>query len=91
MSVEILGYVAICFSACASIPQLYQIIKTKKVRDLNIYFFSLDCSASLMYILYGILSDDYIMMGSAMIPFLSQLIILSLVCCYKNSLESIDE
>ena len=29
MSVEILGYAAICFSACASIPQLYQIIKTK--------------------------------------------------------------
>lgn len=91
MSIEILGYTAIGTAGVASIPQLYQIIKTKKVRDLNIYFFSLDCSASLMYILYGILSDDYIMMGSAMIPFLSQLIILSLVCCYKNSTESTDE
>ena len=40
-----------------------------------------------MYILYGILSDDYIMMGSAMMPFLSQLIILSLVCCYKKEIN----
>ena len=86
MSIKILGYTAIGTAACASIPQLYQIIKTKKVRDLNVYFFGLDCSASLMYILYGILSDDYIMMGSAMMPFLSQLIILTLVCCYKKEI-----
>lgn len=87
MSIKILGYTAIGTAACAAIPQLYQIIKTKKVRDLNICFFALDCSASLMYILYGILSDDYIMMGSAMMPFLSQLIILSLVCCYKKEIN----
>ena len=88
MSIKILGYTAIGTAACAAIPQLYQIIKTKKVRDLNIYFFALDCSASFMYILYGILSDDYIMMGSAMMPFLSQLIILTLVCCFKKEITS---
>ena len=88
MSIKILGYTAIGTAACAAIPQLYQIIKTKKVRDLNIYFFALDCSASFMYILYGILSDDYIMMGSAMMPFLSQLIILTLVCCFKKEITN---
>ena len=87
MNIKALRYSAIGVAAFAALPQLYQIIKTKKVRDLNICFFALDCSASLMYILYGILSDDYIMMGSAMMPFLSQLIILSLVCCYKKEIN----
>ena len=85
MDVKELGYAAIGVSICASIPQIYQIIITKKVRDLNIYFFFLEGSASLLYILYGILSKDYIMMGSAIMPFINQLIILILICCYKNT------
>ena len=91
MSIEIFGYSAIGTAACAYIPQLYQIIKTKKVRDLNPCFFTLECSASLMYILYGIVSKDYIMMGSAIMPFTSQMVILLLLCCYKNQNETIDE
>ena len=39
MSIQILGYCAIALAACASIPQLVQIINTKKVRDLNPLFF----------------------------------------------------
>ena len=84
MSFKPLGYFAIGTAACAALPQLYQIVKTKKVRDLNPCFFLLDSSASLMYIMYGILSDDYVMMGSAIMPFVSQIIILMLWCCYKN-------
>lgn len=84
MSYKPLGYTAIGTAACAAMPQLYQIIKTKKVRDLNPCFFFLDCSASLMYIMYGILTDDYVMMGSAIMPFSSQLIILVLWCCYSK-------
>ena len=89
MSYKPLGYAAIGTAACAAMPQLFQIIKTKKVRDLNPLFFFLDCSASLMYIIYGVLTDDYVMMGSAIMPFTSQLIILILWCCYNK--ESIIE
>ena len=84
MSIKILGYIAISLAALAAIPQLYQIIKTKKVRDLNPIFFFMDALASLLYIIYGILDNDYVMMGSAIMPFLSQLIILFLWKCYKN-------
>ena len=84
MSFKPLGYAAIGTAACAAMPQLYQIVRTKKVRDLNPCFFSLDCSASLMYIIYGILNDDYVMMGSAIMPFTSQLIILVLWRCYSK-------
>ena len=86
MSIQILGYCAIGLAACAAIPQLIQIIRTQKVRDLNPLYFCIESIASFMYILYGFLSEDYIMMGSAIMPFLSQLIILSLVCCYKKEI-----
>ena len=85
MSIQILGYCAIALAACASIPQLVQIINTKKVRDLNPLFFCMDCTASLMYIIYGLLHKDYIMMGSAIMPFTSQFIIIILYFCYKNN------
>ena len=84
MSVEILGYAAICFSACASIPQLYQIIKTKTVRDLNPYFFVLDFLACLMYIIYGILIENYIVMGSSIMPFVNRFIIIILWIYYRK-------
>ena len=85
MSIKILGYCAIALAACAAIPQLIQIIKTQQVRDLNPIYFCIECSASLMYIIYGFLSNDYIMMGSAIMPFLSQFIIIILYFCFKNN------
>ena len=39
----------------------------------------------LMYIIYGILKKDYIMMGSAITPFLSKIIVLGLWNKYKNN------
>ena len=89
MSVEILGYAAIFFSAFASIPQLYQIIKTKTVRDLNPYFLVLDFCACLMYIMYGILIENYIVMGSSIMPLINRFIIIILWIYYRN--ETIDE
>lgn len=85
MNIDILGYSAIGVAACSTIPQLMQIIKTKKVRDLNACFFVLESSSMLMYIIYGILKKDYIMMGSAITPFLSKIIVLGLWNKYKTN------
>ena len=84
MSIEILGYTAIGTAGVASIPQLYQIIKTKKVRDLNPYFFVLDFFACLMYIIYGILIENYIVMGSSIMPFVNRFIIIILWIYYRK-------
>ena len=40
-----------------------EIIKTKRVRDLNACFFILESSSMLMYIIYGILKKDYIILN----------------------------
>ena len=39
ISILIIGFSAVILSAISSMPQLYKIITTKKVRDINIYFF----------------------------------------------------
>lgn len=87
MNINILGYIAIGTSACSTVPQLIQIIKTKRVRDLNAYFFILESSSMLMYIIYGILKKDYIMMGSAITPFISKVIVLGLWNKYKKDIS----
>mgnify|MGYP005735764157 CR=1 FL=1 len=61
MSIEILGYSAVVLGAISAIPQLYQIFKTKQVRDINFLFFFMRSISSLMYILYGAIKKDYIM------------------------------
>lgn len=40
MSLDIIGYSAVVIGAISTVPQIYQIIKTKQVRDINFTFFS---------------------------------------------------
>ena len=40
MSLDGLGYTAVVLGAISTIPQIYQIVKMKKVRDINFLFCS---------------------------------------------------
>ena len=84
MSLDGLGYTAVVLGAISTIPQIYQIVKTKKVRDINFLFFVLRCTASFLYILYGALKPDYVMMASAIAPTLSEISVLVLYYKYNN-------
>ena len=84
MSYKYIGYTAVGLGAISAIPQIYQIIKTKKVRDINFLFFVLRCTASFLYILYGALKPDYVMMSSAIAPTLSEISVLVLYYKYNN-------
>ena len=55
ISILIIGFSAVIFSAISSMPQLYKIITTKKVRDINIYFFICRILAAILYFIYGII------------------------------------
>ena len=88
MSIKILGYTAIGTAACAAIPQLYQIIKTKKVRDLNPYFFILHSTSDVLYIAYGIISNDIFLAYSMVLSAFCNMLILILWFVYnENELE----
>ena len=68
MSSEYVGYSAVIIGAISAAPQLYQIINTRQVRDINLYFFFLRALSSILYISYGLLVYDYVMTSSAIMP-----------------------
>lgn len=84
----ILGYVAVFIGSIAPISQLYQVIKTKKVRDLSPFFFVLRVLSEILYVLYGFLITDYVMVASATIPAILESIIFIYWCVYRNKPET---
>ena len=85
MSIEILGYSAVVLGAVSAIPQLYQIFQTKKVRDINFLFFLTSAMSSFMYIIYGFIKKDYVMMSSAIMPLFLEVVVLILYLRYNKS------
>ena len=77
---DVVVYSAGGFAFITSIPQLYQIIKTKKVRDLNPYFF-----------VYGILEKDYILSISVSMPAACNFIIFLLWILYNDNEEILEK
>ena len=89
MSYEIIGYGAIIFGALSLTPQLFQMIKTKKVRDINIYFLFISIISDFFYFLYSILSKNDFMFYSMFPPVLSHVTMLFLWFLYnKNNIEN---
>lgn len=90
MNVEIIGYTAVVIGALSTAPQIYQIVKTKKVRDINFLFFFLRAVSSVLYILYGILKEDYVMFASAIMPLVLEFTVLVLYLLYTKNDDVVD-
>jgi uncharacterized protein with PQ loop repeat len=90
MNVEIIGYTAVVIGALSTAPQIYQIVKTKKVRDINFLFFFLRAVSSVLYILYGILKADYVMFASAIMPLVLEFTVLILYLLYTKNDDVVD-
>ena len=81
----IIAYVAggICF--ITSLPQIRQIIITRKVRDLNPYFFVLHSTSDVLYIVYGFIVDDLFLATSMSLSAFCNIFILILWFIYKDN------
>lgn len=90
ISILIIGFTAVSLSAISSIPQLYKIIKTQKVRDINIYFFICRVCAAILYFIYGFLANDIVMTVSVIIPSIIDMCIIYFYCSYNNN-NSVEE
>lgn len=88
---DVVVYSAGGFAFITSIPQLYQIIKTKKVRDLNPYFFVLHAISDILYVVYGILEKDYILSISVSMPAACNFIIFLLWILYNDNEEILEK
>ena len=82
---SLIAYFAGGVGFITSIPQLYQIIITKKVRDINPYFFILHSASDLLYLVYGLLVKDFILSISMSLPFGCNLLIFFLWILYKDN------
>jgi uncharacterized protein with PQ loop repeat len=90
MNIDIIGYTAVIIGALSTAPQIYQIVKTKKVRDINFLFFFLRAVSSVLYILYGILKEDYVMFASAIMPLVLEFTVLVLYLLYTKNDDVVD-
>lgn len=84
MNIDIIGYSAIAISAIATIPQIKQIVYTKQVRDINIFFFILRAISSILFLIYGLLKKEYIMIGSTIMPIFLEITVIILYIKYRN-------
>lgn len=84
LSATIVAYTAGGLAFITSVPQLHQIITTKKVRDLNPYFFILHSTSDILYIIYGILINDYIISYSLSLPAFCNILIFILWIKYRE-------
>jgi uncharacterized protein with PQ loop repeat len=90
MNIDIIGYTAVVIGALSTAPQIYQIVKTKKVRDINFLFFFLRAVSSVLYIIYGILKEDYVMFASAIMPLVLEFTVLVLYLLYTKNDNVVD-
>ena len=83
----IIVYSAGVIGAITSFPQLYQIIKTEKVRDINPYFFILHVLSDALYLSYGIMTKDDLLSISMSLPCACNTIIFGLCLYYREKDE----
>ena len=81
----IIVYSAGIIGAITSLPQLYQIIKTKQVRDINPWFFVLHILSDALFLTYGVLTNDYLLMYSMLLPCTFNTLIFVLCLYYETN------
>ena len=88
---EVFAYSAGIIGAITSLPQLYQIIKTQKVRDINPYFFILHVLSDALYLGYGIMTNDTLLSISMSLPCACNTVIFGLCLYYAETELFIDD
>ena len=81
---EYIGYLAISVGSISLLPQIYHMIKTKKVADINIYFLFVSLVADILYILYGTLDNNIMLTISTLPPTVATSIVTFLWFYYQN-------
>ncbi len=83
----IIGISASVLTAIASFPQLIKIIKEKEAENISLAMFSVLVVGLALWIYYGILKDDLILIVSNGISFIINVIVLILAIKYKGVLK----
>lgn len=83
--ISILGLVAGVLTSSSLLPQLIKIVKNKKVEDLSTGMFATLMAGVALWIVYGVLRDDFPIIATNAFSLLLNIIILFLRFKYKKS------
>jgi len=83
--ITILGIGASLCTATASIPQLYKIIKSEKAGDISTVMLLVLIAGLGLWVGYGVLKKDFIIVVANAIPFIVNGLILILSLRYKKN------
>jgi MtN3 and saliva related transmembrane protein len=84
-SITIIGIGASICTATASIPQLIKIVKCKKADDISLAMLLVLITGLGLWVFYGFLKKDMILMVANVIPFIVNIFIAILSFRYKNN------
>lgn len=84
-TVAVIGIVAGVFTSASLLPQLIKIIKEKKVEDLSMTMFVSLLIGIILWVVYGLLRDDWPIVITNGLSVVLNLFILVLKFKYKNN------
>jgi MtN3 and saliva related transmembrane protein len=87
-SVTIIGVLASALTAIAAFPQLLKIIREKKAEDLSVLMLCVLITGLALWIYYGFMKEDYIIIVANCISAFIYILILILTIRYKQNTKS---
>jgi|TARA_B100002051_G_C16607332_1_gene571303 MtN3 and saliva related transmembrane protein len=84
MEEQIIGFIAGILTTVAVLPQLIKSWKTKKVMDISPFMFVLLLGGVGLWVVYGIIKNDYPIILTNGISFLLNLSMLLIMLLYKS-------
>lgn len=89
--IQIIGLSAAVLTTAANIPQAYKIIKTKSTKDISIMTYSMLIVGFILWVIYGVIREDYPVIIANGISVLICSTVLFLKFMSKESLEKIND
>jgi len=80
-----IGVGASILTAVASLPQLVKLIKEKKADDISIFMYCVLLAGLTLWIIYGIVKTDWVLIISNSVSVLLNLTVFILTLIYKKS------
>ena len=82
----IIGYTAALVTTFCLLPQLYKIIVHKNTEGISVLTYGILLSGQFLWVIYGLLIDDKIIICANLISGVLSLLIIILVNLYKNKI-----
>jgi MtN3 and saliva related transmembrane protein len=83
--VDIIGYIAGVLIVSCQIPQVVYLIKTKRSRDVSITMFIIMFVAEILWIIYGVLSNDLRIIVTNVLSIIITTVMIVLCILYRHN------